>query len=94
MIAVLLAIGTIFYSEVEKLSLLDAFYLAGTTITTLGIGDFSPQTGAGKIFTVLYTLVGIGTLFFVLGKVFHIVLTKTFIDPLFHDQHYRKRKKK
>jgi len=83
----LLLIGTIFYSEVESLPLVDAFYLSGVTLTTLGFGDFVPLTDAGKIFTVFYTLVGVGTIFYVLGKLFHIFFTTTLLDPVFHERH-------
>lgn len=57
-----LSIGTIFYHYVEKLRWLDALYMSVITLTTVGYGDFSPKTDAGKIFTMLYILIGIGIL--------------------------------
>jgi voltage-gated potassium channel Kch len=35
-------------------------YFSVITLTTVGYGDFSPQTPAGKIFTMIYVLVGLG----------------------------------
>lgn len=55
-----LLIGTMFYSQVEKFSALDAFYFSFTTLTTIGFGDLYPVTPMGKIFTILYTLIGLG----------------------------------
>ena len=54
--------GTGFYSLVEGLRLVDAFYFSVITLTTVGYGDFAPETDAGKLFTAVYVLVGIGIL--------------------------------
>jgi hypothetical protein len=54
--------GTGFYSLVEGLRLTDALYFSVVTLTTVGYGDFAPQTDAGKLFTAVYALVGIGIL--------------------------------
>lgn len=58
----LLLTGTIFYSAVEKWSLLDSLYFCVTTLSTVGLGDLSPKTDIGKIFTIVYIIVGVGTL--------------------------------
>ena len=55
--------GTIFYSTVEGLRPLDALYFSVVTLTTVGDGQFSPQTDFGKIFTILYIFIGIGLVF-------------------------------
>jgi voltage-gated potassium channel len=58
----LLVVGTTFYSLVEGWSALDALYFSTLTLATVGFGDFVPETEAGKVFTILYVLVGIGLL--------------------------------
>lgn len=55
------AIGTIGFILLEKLSAADALYLTVITLTTVGYGDLVPQTGAGRAFTILIILSGVGS---------------------------------
>ena len=55
-----LASGTVFYRSVEGWSWLDSLYFSVVTFTTLGYGDFHPQSVAGRAFTVVFILVGLG----------------------------------
>jgi voltage-gated potassium channel Kch len=52
--------GTVFYRTVEGWSWIDALYFSVTTVSTVGLGDLSPQTDIGKLFTVVYIFVGVG----------------------------------
>ena len=54
--------GTVFFRSVEDLSWLDSVYFTVVTLTTVGYGDISPTTGAGKVFTILYLIIGVGVL--------------------------------
>ena len=47
----------------QGLDWLDALYFSVVTLTTVGYGDFSPQTDIGKIFTIIYIIGGIGIIF-------------------------------
>lgn len=60
--AVIVAGGATFYHFVEGLDVLDAVYFCVITLTTVGYGDFSPVTDAGKVFTMFYVIAGIGVL--------------------------------
>ncbi len=51
--------GGVVYSYIEGWSFIDSIYFSTVTITTLGYGDFVPQTFAGKIFTIFFSLSGI-----------------------------------
>jgi hypothetical protein len=61
-VAITLSAGTIFYSLVERWSVLDALYFSVVTLATIGCGDLAPVTRIGKIFTIFYVFAGVGTL--------------------------------
>ncbi len=56
----IIALGGVFYHNVEGWSWLDSYYFTIITLTTVGYGDFSPQTDLGKLFTMLYVVLGLG----------------------------------
>lgn len=64
-----IVLGSYFYYNVEGLSLIDAIYLSTMTITTIGYGDFVPTTVEGKVFTIIYSIVGIGVAFYALALI-------------------------
>ncbi|KAL5836468.1 hypothetical protein ACOSQ4_015965 [Xanthoceras sorbifolium] len=53
---VLIIAGTVFLSNVENLKFIDAFYCVCSTMTTLGYGDKSFSTSAGRVFAVFWIL--------------------------------------
>jgi len=76
---VVLIVGMLGYRYFEGWTYLDSLYFSIITLTTVGYGDFSPQTDGGKVFTILYIIVGVG-----------IILT--FIDTIY--QHFERTGKK
>ncbi|KAE8600499.1 hypothetical protein XENTR_v10013281 [Xenopus tropicalis] len=46
-----------------------SFFFAGTVITTIGFGNISPRTKGGKIFCIIYALLGIPLFGFLLAGV-------------------------
>lgn len=52
--------GSLFYHFVEDWRWLDAIYFSVISLATVGYGDITPQTDAGKIFTMFYLVIGIG----------------------------------
>lgn len=52
--------GSVVYHYLEEWSWIDSIYFSIITLTTVGYGDFSPQTDEGKVFTIFYIVLGIG----------------------------------
>ena len=53
------AIGCLVYHQLEGWSCHDTIYFLTVTSTTVGFGDFSPASYAGKAFTIVYAVIGI-----------------------------------
>src|SRR5262245_46647850 len=73
----LLVIGTVFYTTVEHWSPLDALYFCVVTLATVGYGDLTPKTDLGKLFTIIYVLVGVGII---------VVFASTVVEAMVRDQ--------
>jgi voltage-gated potassium channel len=58
----ILTLGTLFYRSAEGWSTLDALYFSVVTLTTIGFGDLAPTGDGAKLFTIIYSLLGIGIL--------------------------------
>ncbi|CAN6552601.1 unnamed protein product [Malus baccata var. baccata] len=56
LLLILIIVGTVFLCLFENLEVTDALYCVCSTITTLGYGDESFSTGAGRIFAVFWIL--------------------------------------
>jgi len=63
--------GSITYHYLEDWTYLDSLYFSIITLTTIGYGDFSPQTTGGKIFTIVYIFLGIGIILGFVNTVYH-----------------------
>ena len=73
-LAGIMVIGTIGYLLLG-FPLLDAAYQAVTTLTTVGFREVHPLSSAGKIFTIVLILFGVGTALYALG-----VLIQTLVE--------------
>lgn len=72
---VLLAVGCVFYTIVEGWSLIDALYFCVASMSTVGYGDITPQTTEGKLFTIVYLLLGTGTFVAMAAKLATTIVT-------------------
>lgn len=59
-VLLLLSAGALFYTLVERWTVIDALYFCVVTLTTVGYGDLAPETDLGKLFTIVYVLAGVG----------------------------------
>ena len=60
--------GTVGFMGAERLSPIDAAYFAVVTMSTVGYGDISPATPAGKLVSVLFILCGVGSFMALIGS--------------------------
>ena len=60
-LAGVVAFGTVGFTLVEGWSLLDSLYMTMMTVTTVGYGPPLPLTPAGRNFSILFMVVGVGT---------------------------------
>jgi len=68
-------IGTVGFHFIEGWSFIDSFYACITTLSTVGYGDFAPETTAGKFFAVFIIIFGVGMMFYSL-----VLVAETFIE--------------
>jgi voltage-gated potassium channel len=57
---VTLLMGTLFYRWSEGWGYVDALYFSVVTLTTIGYGDLLPTSAGAKLFTIVYSFIGIG----------------------------------
>ena len=85
--ALLLVLGTVVVETaglmlIENYSLIDAFYMAVITISTVGFGEVEPLSSAGRLFMAVMIIVNIGVVAYALaafsyyiieGKIFELM---------------------
>lgn len=65
-VTVAIVFGTVGFHLIEGWSLLDSLYVSAQTVTTVGYGDKSPTTTAGRIFSTIFMLVAVGVVLYAL----------------------------
>lgn len=63
-----IAAGTIGYMVIEDWSLMDALFMAVTTISTVGYKEVQPLSDSGRVFTLFLIVGGVGILFYAVGS--------------------------
>lgn len=67
----ILLLGTSVYHYLEGWGIVDSLYFSIITLTTVGYGDFSPQTTGGKVFTIFYIILGVGIILAFINTVYY-----------------------
>jgi len=75
LLAAVLAGGTAGFVLLEDYPLLDAFYMALTTIATVGYMEVHPLSPTGRVFNIFLIISGVSTVFFAIG-----LMTQTVIE--------------
>ena len=60
----LLVTGTLGYMLIEGMSAMDGLFMTFITLTTIGFSEVSPLSDGGRLFTILISIFGIGTVAF------------------------------
>ena len=83
LLLVVTGIGTVGYYWLWRTAggtWLDALYMTVITISTVGFSEVRPLDTAGRVFTMLLAVTGIGSLFYTLGVVMEHLVAMRLID--------------
>ena len=61
-----IVLGTVVFHVLEDWSILDSLYVTAQTVTTVGFGDLTPQTPAGRAFASIFMMVSVGVVLYAL----------------------------
>lgn len=67
--------GTIGYVVLEEMTPFEAFYMTVISVTTVGYGEVQPLEEAGRAFTIVLLLAGVGTLFYSFGTLMEYMVS-------------------
>ena len=69
-----IALGTVVFHLVEGWSILDSLYVTVQTVTTVGFGDLAPSTAPGRVFAIVFMMVGVGVVLYSLTSVVQAIV--------------------
>lgn len=78
----LLSLGTLGYMIIERWSVIDSLYMVVITLTTVGFGEVQPLSPAGRLFTIILMLFGIGVLAYAFRTFFEYIFTSDFAGTI------------
>ena len=71
---IIIAGGTVFYSQVEGWSVIDSMYFCFMTMSTIGSGDLVPTTSYSKLFTIVFSVLTIGMFAAIVSKLVLVIV--------------------
>lgn len=72
-LVIIFAIGSAGYNLIEDISVFDGFYMTFITITTIGFTEVVDLSAAGRIFTVIIFVLGIGVISYIASQTTQII---------------------
>jgi voltage-gated potassium channel len=88
-LAVLIALGTLGFSLLEPLTLLDSLYLTVMTVATVGYGDVHPSSRAGRGFATVFMLVSVAVVGFLLSTAIQALVQSEIVAAYGQRRRYR-----
>jgi len=73
-LTLVVGLGTAGFHYIEGWPWFDGFYMAITTLTTIGYGETHPLSQAGRVFNVFIILSGVGLVFLIIGTLTQALL--------------------
>jgi voltage-gated potassium channel len=73
-LAALLVLGSLGYVVIEGWSFFDGLFMTVTTLTTVGYGEVHPQSMAGRAYTMVLILTGVGVMLYIIGALARVVV--------------------
>ena len=67
--AVQITAGSFVFWWIEDWSLVESLYFCVVSSTTVGYGDFTPTTDAGRIITIIYLVMSVGLVVALLSRI-------------------------
>ena len=61
-----IVLGTVVFHLLEGWSILDSLYVTAQTVTTVGFGDLTPRTTAGRTFAAVFMMASVGVVLYAL----------------------------
>lgn len=92
-VAIAIGVGAAGYSWIEGWSLLDSLYVAAQTVTTVGYGDLTPATRAGRAFSTVFMLAGVGIVLYALTMTVHGIVQSELVATFGERRQSRKMSK-
>ena len=74
----IVAIGVIGYTTIEGWSLLDSFYMTVITLSTVGYKEVYELSTAGRVFSIILIIGGVGTMFYTLTTIVQYIIEGRF----------------
>ena len=73
---IIIIFGTLAFSFVENMTLVEAVYFNIVTIATVGYGDIHPVTPAGRVLAIVLIILGVGTFLGVVANATEMMLNR------------------
>lgn len=86
----MIGLGALGFHLIEGWGWLESFYAATQTVTTVGFGDIHPVTRGGRLFTVFFMLIGVGTVLYALTNIVQAVVQSEILEIYQQRKRWRK----